>query len=270
MLDALRLRQVLFNLVGNALKFTAEGRVSLGAGTRRLADGSVLLHLSVTDTGPGVGPEHLDSLFDRFSQADASESRQFGGTGLGLAIVKQLVELMGGRVWVESELGRGSAFHVELPTELAAAPASTAAAAPVAAPLADPDSLRILIVDDNEVNLLVLDQLLGSLGHAVVKAASASEGLEQLGRAAFDLVLTDIHMPGMTGVEMLHALRERPGRNQDVPVIALTADVTSGGRQRYLDLGFADHAAKPIQLENLLGAIAGAAPPRLPSETEVA
>src|SRR5690606_19787569 len=125
--------------------------------------------------------------------------------------------------------------------------------------LPDADGLRILAVDDNDVNLLVLDQLLASLGHDVVKASSGAEALDRLAAAPFELVLADIHMPGMTGFELLAEIRARPGANQEVPVVALTADVTSGGRQRYLELGFADHASKPIQVHDLLGAISRAA-----------
>ncbi|WP_293349152.1 ATP-binding protein [Phenylobacterium sp.] len=253
--DALRLRQVMFNLVGNALKFTHEGSVVVLAEAASWDDDRIQLHLAVRDTGPGIAPQHLPHLFDRFSQADESEARRFGGTGLGLSIVKQLSELMGGRAWVESELGRGSTFHVEIPLDLVQDPIGA-----VEADVNEPqpmavEALRILAVDDNAVNLLVLDQLLTSLGHTVAKASSGTEALRALGDQSFDLLLTDIQMPGLTGVDVLEALRAAPGPNQAIPVIALTADVTSGGRQRYLDQGFTEHAAKPIQLQDLLGAV---------------
>jgi len=262
--DALRLRQVMFNLVGNALKFTDAGTVQVIAEAAAWDDDTVQLHLAVADTGAGIAAHHLPQLFDRFSQADESEARRFGGTGLGLAIVKQLVGLMGGRVWVESELGVGSVFHLEVPLDvvqdvLPDAPAEANEPQSLAI-----EALRILTVDDNAVNLLVLDQLLSSLGHAVSKASSGAEALRALGEERFDLVLTDIQMPGLTGIDVLESLRCAPGPNQAIPVIALTADVTSGGRQRYLDQGFTEHAAKPIQLQDLLGAIVramAAAPP---------
>jgi signal transduction histidine kinase/ActR/RegA family two-component response regulator len=254
-LDALRLRQVMFNLIGNALKFTDDGLIQITAEAAAWDDDTVQLHLAVRDTGAGISPEHLPQLFDRFSQADESEARRFGGTGLGLAIVKQLIELMGGRVWVESELGAGSTFHIEAPFEvvqdaMAAVPAEANEPQSLAI-----DALRVLAVDDNAVNLLVLDQLLTSLGHSVSKASGGAEALRALSDETFDLVLTDIQMPGLTGLDVLESLRAAPGPNQAVPVIALTADVTSGGRQRYLDQGFTEHAAKPIQLQELLGAI---------------
>ena len=255
MVDGLRLRQMLFNLIGNALKFTEQGSVELSAALAPSSDGDMRLRFSVSDTGPGIAPEHLPALFDRFSQVDDGEVRRFGGTGLGLAIVRQLAELMGGVVSVESRLGAGSVFHVDLPLE-AVQPAEVRDDRKAeAAQGVGYDGLRILAIDDNTVNLLVLDQLLTSLGQTVTKAAGGAEALAVLAAESFDLVLSDIQMPEMTGVEVLQRLRAAPGPNQFVPVVALTADVTSGGRQRYLDLGFREHAAKPIQLPELLGAI---------------
>jgi signal transduction histidine kinase/CheY-like chemotaxis protein len=257
MVDALRLRQVMFNLLGNALKFTDAGAVEVLAEAVSLDEETVRLHLSVSDTGPGISEQQLAHLFDRFSQADESEARRFGGTGLGLAIVKQLMELMGGRVWVESVVGQGSTFHVEVALQVfhAELPARPD---PADATEIELEALRVLAVDDNAVNLLVLEQLLTSLGQHVAKASSAAEALAALAAEPFDLVLMDIQMPEMSGIEALERLRRDDGPNREVPVIALTADVTSGGRQRYVDLGFDEHAAKPIQLRDLLGAIARA------------
>nr|MEA2797027.1 two-component system, sensor histidine kinase [Phenylobacterium sp.] len=254
LIDALRLRQVLFNLVGNALKFTEAGSVEVIAEAMPNGEGAVLMHLAVRDTGMGIAPEHLPNLFTRFSQGDESEVRRFGGTGLGLAIAKQLIELMGGRIWAESQPGKGSTFHIKLPLALADGVRSPKAADAVVAaiPLT---GLRILTVDDNAVNLLVLDQLLSSFEHEVAKAASGAEALAALAVTPFDLVLLDIQMPGMTGVEVLQQLRAGDGPNRDAPVVALTADVTSGGRKRYLELGFTEHSAKPIQIQELMEAI---------------
>jgi len=255
MIDALRMRQVLFNLVGNALKFTEAGSVTIAAKAMPNGEGAVLLHISVSDTGIGIAPQTLPHLFTRFSQADDSEVRRFGGTGLGLAIAKQLVELMGGRIWADSLLGDGSTFHIKLPLALAERAAETAAAEPVRVAVASPDGLSILAVDDNAVNLLVLDQLLSSMGHKVAKATGGREALDAMDHEAFDLVLLDIQMPEMTGIEVLQRLRATGGPNCDAPVVALTADVTSGGRRRYLELGFTEHAAKPIQIAELMAAI---------------
>jgi signal transduction histidine kinase/ActR/RegA family two-component response regulator len=264
LIDALRLRQVLFNLVGNALKFTETGSVSVVARAVPNGEGAVLLHLTVRDTGIGIGAEHLPGLFTRFSQGDESEVRRFGGTGLGLAIAKQLIELMGGKIWAESELGKGSAFQIKLPLAVADGSASRKAAKTpqTAAPVA---GLQVLAVDDNAVNLLVLDQLLSSFGHEVAKAASGAEALAAMAERSFDLILLDIQMPGMTGVEVLEKLRAGDSPNRDAPVVALTADVTSGGRKRYLELGFTEHSPKPIQIEALMESITralAALPPR--------
>jgi signal transduction histidine kinase/ActR/RegA family two-component response regulator len=250
LLDALRLRQVLFNLLGNALKFTEKGAVDVLVVGRPHGANAMWLRLSVRDTGIGIPAADLPALFDRFTQADTTETRQFGGTGLGLAIARQLTELMGGRISVESEFGRGSVFHVEIPVEVATRPRTDHEIAPREAVPAE--ALSVLAVDDNPVNLQVLQQLLGSFGHVVARASSGAQSLELMAQQAFDLVLMDIQMPGMTGIEALRQLRGREGPNRHVPVVALTADVTSGGRQRYLELGFTDHASKPIQVQELL------------------
>ncbi|WP_421931983.1 ATP-binding protein [Phenylobacterium sp.] len=254
-MDAIRVRQVLFNLIGNALKFTDQGAVTVRVAAQPVGETAARIHISVIDTGPGIPEEHLPALFERFSQVDESEARRFGGTGLGLAIASQLTELMGGRVWVESQLGHGSTFHVEAIFDLAQAPA--AAAEPVAeeTPAAD---LDVLIVDDNPINLLVLQQILCAFGHRVEKAASGQAALDLLACRPFDLTLMDIQMPGMSGAQVLQRLRAGSGPNQAIPVIALTADVTSGGRAHYLELGFTEHTAKPIQIPALMSAMSRA------------
>ncbi len=252
LIDALRLRQVLFNLVGNALKFTEQGAVEISARATPNVDGAVVLHLAVKDTGIGIAAHNLPKLFDRFSQADDTEVRRFGGTGLGLSIAKQLIQLMGGSISAESVVGHGSTFHIELPLAVASAPAVPHAAAEEPEPQA---SLKVLAVDDNAVNLLVLDQLLTSLGHTVVKATGGREALVVLGHELFDLVLLDIQMPEMSGIEVLNRLRGEDGPNRLAPVVALTADVMSGGPERYRAMGFTEHAAKPIQITDLIEAM---------------
>ena len=262
LMDALRLRQVLFNLIGNALKFTEAGAVEICADARPESEGVALVHIAIRDSGVGIASAHLPMLFERFSQADDSEIRKFGGTGLGLAIAKQLTELMGGRVWVESTPGEGSTFHVEIPMTLAEERMPVLHQAPAAltamAEEAHVRGVRVLAVDDNAVNLLVLDQLLTAFGHTVSKAASGPEALSLLAAQPFDIVLLDIQMPGMTGIECLQKLRETPGPNREVPVVALTADVTSGGREHFRALGFSEHEAKPIQVQSLVEAMARA------------
>jgi signal transduction histidine kinase/ActR/RegA family two-component response regulator len=257
LVDALRLRQILFNLIGNALKFTEEGSVVLEVSARANGADASQVGFAVRDTGPGIAAEHLPCLFDRFSQGEESEVRRFGGTGLGLAIAKQLAELMGGRIWVESTLGEGSNFQFELPLPHAALSAEAAPRDRVEVQ-GEVCELNLLVVDDNAINLLVLEQLLTAFGHRIAKASSGREALDQLEHQAFDLVLMDIQMPRMTGTEALRLLRAAPGPNRDIPVIALTADVTSGGRARYLELGFSEHTAKPVQLADLVEVISRA------------
>jgi signal transduction histidine kinase/CheY-like chemotaxis protein len=250
-MDSLRVRQVMFNLLGNALKFTDTGSVSLRARAEAIDNRRVNLRLSVIDSGPGIAEEHLPLLFERFSQGE----RSTGGTGLGLAIARQLCELMGGRIWAESTLGAGSTFHVELPLTVAelAPPSLERAGATEEVEL---PPLKVLAVDDNAINLLVLEQLLAVFGHSVSKADDGASALDILAAEAFDIVLMDIQMPGMSGIEALNALRASSGPNANAPVIALTADVVSGGRDHYVRLGFDGHAAKPIQIADLIAAIA--------------
>ncbi|WP_421934327.1 ATP-binding protein [Phenylobacterium sp.] len=256
--DALRLRQVLFNLVGNALKFTERGSVKILVAARPNTDDSAWIHVAVHDTGAGIATGALPKLFDRFSQADDTAERRFGGTGLGLSIAKRLTELMGGRIWAASELGVGSVFHIELPLGLADPGQELIGGEASVADEVDMPPLRILVVDDNSTNLLVLEQLLAAFGHETTRAQSGTEALAHLEAQVFDLVLMDIQMPGMTGIEALQKLRASNARNRLTPVVALTADVVSGGRDHYLGLGFSEHAAKPIQIPDLMRAIEAA------------
>jgi CheY-like chemotaxis protein len=253
-MDAVRLRQVLFNLLGNAIRFTEVGSVTVTAQAGAPIDGRVRLRLrlAVRDTGPGVPAEVFPRLFEPFARTEDVATRRFDGAGLGLAICKQMTELMGGRIRAESTPGEGATFHIELVLETAKAGR--------AARREDADDelppLKVLAVDDNAVNLDVVEQMLALRGHAVIKAASGAEGLRIASDQIFDLVLMDIHMPDMDGIEVLKALRAHPGLNQTTPVVALTADVTSGGPDRYIALGFNDCTTKPLQSRRLFEVIA--------------
>jgi CheY-like chemotaxis protein len=249
-LDARRIRQVLFNLVGNALKFTRDGGVTL---TLEIEAPDRLV-FAVSDTGVGIAADDMPFLFQMFSQADASDVRRFAGAGLGLAICKQLSSLMGGDVWVDSVQGRGSTFTVSLPLEITGAPL----AADLAAQAIDHEegpTLSILVADDNPTNLLVLEQLLGAMGVTVRKAGGGREALEALTHQTFDLVLMDIQMPEMTGIDVLQALRAHPGPNRQTPLIAVTADAMTLGAERYHELGFAGYVTKPVQVQSLVSAM---------------
>lgn len=253
LMDGLRVRQIVYNLMGNALKFTETGSVTLRAAALTGDGSQALLTLSVLDTGPGVDPQDIPVLFDRFSQGERGRHIQ-AGAGLGLAICKQLTSLMGGRIWAENRPDGGAALHVELPLALAA----PGEAAPARAEPAAEGELRplcVLAVDDNPVNLTVIEQLLCAFGHEVVRAASGPEALEALAAQSFDLVLMDIQMPGMSGIETVAAMRASGQSWARLPVIALTADVISGGAEHYRTLGFDGHAAKPIRIAELAQAI---------------
>ena len=264
-LDPRRVRQVLFNLVGNALKFTKEGGVSV---TLDVEPGDRLV-FAVSDTGMGIAAEDMPHLFQMFSQADASDVRRFAGAGLGLAICRELSALMGGEVTVESTLGLGSTFRLALPLEITDAPEAADLEAQAIAPDEAP-ALSILCADDNPTNLIVLEQLLGALGFVVRKAGGGREALEALTSQTFDLVLMDIQMPEMTGIDVLQALRARPGPNRETPLIAVTADAMTLGAERYAELGFAGYVTKPVQVQSLVSAMMAAVANEVDDEDGVA
>jgi len=264
-LDARRVRQVLFNLAGNALKFTKEGGVSI---TLDLEPGDRLV-FAVSDTGVGIAAEDMPHLFQMFSQGDASDMRRFAGAGLGLAICRELSALMGGEVTVESTLGQGSTFRLTLPMEITGAPAAEQLEAQAISEDEAP-ALSVLAADDNPTNLLVLEQLLGALGFVVRKAGGGREALEALTSQSFDLVLMDIQMPEMTGIDVLQALRARPGPNRQTPLIAVTADAMTLGAERYAELGFAGYVTKPVQVQSLVSAMMAAVANETDGEAEVA
>ena len=242
--DELRLQQVINNLVSNAVKFTAEGSVTVHA---RYEDNK--LSINVSDTGIGMDDAALSHLFDRFIQADASITKKYAGTGLGMAISKDLVELMGGTISVSSTPNKGTTFTVTLPLEGRQQIAQ--AVTPTTQPKLSKD-LRILFVDDLATNTLVGQALLADHFDNVDTAHSGSEALAKLNDSSYDLLITDIGMPGMSGEELHDAVKaEIP----HLPVIALTGNASKADRDKYLGMGFDGVATKPFQLENLLALI---------------
>ncbi|MGE4241887.1 response regulator [Ramlibacter sp.] len=224
--DSTRLRQILINLVNNAVKFTERGEVSVHAHLAEAPDerGVALLEFSVRDTGIGIPPDRVGALFEAFTQVDASTTRKYGGTGLGLAICKRLVEMMGGTVRVESELGRGSTFRFTVRAPISELPPTTARLDAAAL-----QGKRVLIVDDHPINVRVLTRQLRQWGMLVDAANSGAEALELLERSAPpELVISDMHMPGMDGVELAHAIRERP-QTQRLPLMLLSSGFMPGG-----------------------------------------
>jgi signal transduction histidine kinase len=246
--DAVRVRQVLLNLISNALKFTERGSVSVQI--RPALEGGI--EVVVTDTGIGMTPEQQGKLFQAFTQAESSTTRRFGGTGLGLSICRQLVEMMGGTIWVQSRVGEGSAFHATLPLA-AATPPRESNAAPLAVSL---EGRHVLVVDDNHVNQAVARAILEAAGARISTADDGIDALDKLRLGGFDLVLMDVHMPRMDGVEALGRIRAGDAGRPDLPVIALTADAMSGEGERLTSLGFDDAHPKPIQPAELMRTVA--------------
>ncbi|HKP78773.1 MAG TPA: PAS domain-containing protein, partial [Phenylobacterium sp.] len=235
--DPVRLRQALFNLVGNAVKFTEAGRVVV---RRRRADAGVL-RFEVEDTGVGIAAAAQHRLFERFNQADASTTRKFGGSGLGLAITRRLAEMMEGGVGFTSVEGRGSTFWIEVRAEPAEAQAE-----PIETLGALLDGVRVLVVEDNATNRLIATKLLENLGAAVATAVDGYAGVEAAARGGFDVILMDIQMPGIDGLEAARRIRALGGAAAATPIVALTANVLAHQRQAYLDAGMDGVVGKPI------------------------
>jgi len=238
-LDESRLRQVLLNLLNNAVKFTPAGEI-----VARLSADSQTLRFEIADTGIGVSPEHLPRLFQRFYQADGSIRRIFGGAGLGLAICKALVDLMDGRIGVDSVVSRGSTFWVALPAAPATLPAGDDADAPIAV-------ARILLVDDHPMNRELGSAMLVLAGCDVEVAEDGDEAVRIAAERDFDVILMDIHMPRMDGVAATEAIRALAGSRGAAPIIAVTADVQPQQLERYRRAGMVDHIAKPIDRDTL-------------------
>jgi CheY-like chemotaxis protein len=247
--DGERLRQVIGNLLSNAVN--SRPRAPSSPTIEPAATGG--LRIVVTDTGVGIAPEKLPSLFEKFTQADNSATRRFGGTGLGLAICRELVQMMGGSIDVESREGHGSTFTVELPLERGVAVG--AAEAPAAA--GDDRDLRLLAAEDNPTNRQVLSAVLGSLGIEVHIVPDGKEAVDAWRGGNYDLILMDIQMPVMDGISAARAIREseaETGRRR-TPIVALTANALTHQVDEYLAAGMDAHVAKPIEIAKLYDAI---------------
>lgn len=255
--DPLRIRQILGNLVSNAVKFTEHGTVVVRTGGKFTAPGRFLLEIQVQDSGTGIPADKLLHIFNKFTQADGSVSRKFGGTGLGLAITRSLAELHGGEVHVESEVGRGSTFTVTLPCEAAAA-AAVESAAPIAVP-APPEGpaggVRILVVEDNHVNQKVVTAVLRKRGFCIELANDGQEALQKLETSgSFDLVLMDVQMPVLDGLEATRLIRKE-ARWNSLPIIAMTAHAMNGDKERCLEAGMNGYISKPVHPSLLLSTV---------------
>lgn len=245
--DPTRLRQVLINVVGNAVKFTKQGRITLSAERRSGSDKGDVLYFAVTDTGIGISEEVLPKLFTDFTQADSSISREFEGTGLGLSICKRLVELMGGEIGVESELGVGSTFWFTLPYR--AAMSDVVEQGVVAEAATDIKTLRplhILVAEDNQINQMIISQTLDRFGHTYEMVGDGAEAVKALEAKTYDLILMDVRMPNVSGPEATRMIRRLAGDKAKVPIIALTADAMLEHQKGYFEAGMNGVSTKPI------------------------
>ncbi|MGE0710529.1 MAG: ATP-binding protein [Planctomycetota bacterium] len=250
--DAGRLRQVLVNLLSNAIKFTEQGRVGLAVAVEERGADHVVLHARVDDTGIGIPPDELEGVFESFRQVEGTLSRRQGGSGLGLAIARRIVELLGGRIWLESEPGRGTSAHFTARLALAPPPeppAQEEAAGPVA-------PRRVLVAEDSAVNREVVRRLLELRGHRVEVAHDGREAIARAARERFDVILMDLQMPEVDGFEATARIRAREAESgARTPIVALTGHALAGDRERCLAAGMDDHLPKPIRPDELYRAV---------------
>jgi PAS domain S-box-containing protein len=254
--DPTRLRQILVNLVGNGVKFTEEGSVSVIGSLLDADTAQPMIRIGVRDTGIGIPPDAINRLFTEFNQGDPTISRRFEGTGLGLSICRKLVEILGGEIGVESEVGKGSEFWFTLPYR-ACIERSDAVRSP-AAPIGyyvGVKPLNVLIVDDNALNRQIMGAIVDAFGHSHVSATNGAEALEFHGNGMFDVILMDIRMPGMSGPDTTRAIRAMEGQKSQVPIIAVTADAMTDNVSDHLKAGMDAIVTKPIDRAELARAI---------------
>lgn len=258
--DPVRLRQILINLVGNGIKFTEQGQVALRIDLQAWEHDVVTLRIAVRDTGIGISPAQQELLFKPFQQLDSSITRRHGGTGLGLVITQRLVSQMGGQVSLESSAGGGSTFTAVVRLGVAGRSGMSTGElrrsglvgehSDGEAPGVDLANCRILVVDDSRINLLLATSLLSKAGAEVVGVDSGAEALDECGRRAFDIVLMDLEMPVMSGLEAARHLRREPG-TAETPIIAVTAHAYPEHRRQALESGINDVLTKPYLPEQL-------------------
>ena len=251
----LRFKQIVLNLLSNAIKFTKHGAITITTRLISREEQRVWLQLTVSDTGIGMTTEQMERIFNPFEQADSSTSRRFGGTGLGLAICKQLAELMEGTIRVESVVGAGSSFHLELPFEVAASSIpDKSVAAVLPKPVAGESSLKVLVAEDNQVSARMMSGILKRLGHRAVVVPNGREAVERCQAETYDCILMDIQMPLMNGIEATGSIRNRQQEEGGgyTPIIALTAHALRSDRERFLAQGFDGYLSKPLKAHDLM------------------
>ena len=252
--DSGRLRQILLNLVGNAIKFTETGSVVVSASHTMGEDEKLELRFEVRDSGIGISPEAQKKLFSPFVQADNTVTRKYGGTGLGLAISKRFVELMGGEIGVESVLGKGSTFWFTMCCQTGV-PVEAADAELAAGSSAESSALKILVAEDNAVNQKLIKALLGNSKHSVEIVDNGLEAVEAVKESRYDVVLMDSYMPEMDGITAAKAIRALGGERAKIPIIIVTANAIEGDREKYLAAGMDDYVSKPVDRNDLFDAI---------------
>jgi two-component system, sensor histidine kinase and response regulator len=253
--DPGRLRQIILNLVGNAIKFTEVGEVVVAVSVENRADSALTLHFGVRDSGIGIPPDKQDVIFEAFRQADSSSTRKYGGTGLGLSICSQLIGLMGGKIWVESEAGQGSTFHFTISCELPASPQPN----PISAPPEVLHGARVLIVDDNATNRKLLHQTFKRWGANPCSAESGREAIDLMAAAEvagepISLLVLDLEMPGMDGFEVVESLRQDSNSNKST-IMMLSSGGQRGDAARCKKLGISAYLFKPFKQSELLDAV---------------
>lgn len=249
-----RLKQILNNLIGNAVKFTEKGKITVKIKCENMTTDYADLQFIVSDTGIGIAKEDMVKLFQNFSQVDGSITRKFGGTGLGLAISKQLVELMGGTIWAESEKGKGSHFCFNLRFSVPIQHVKGKSQANDFIGTVKP--MRILLVEDNIISQQVLSRMLKEKGHSVEIAGNGLEGIKLHSMGKYDAILMDIYMPEMDGIEATKRIREKEGVGKRTPIIAVTAETMHREREHFLTLGMDEYLPKPIKMEQLFDILA--------------
>ncbi len=257
--DPRRLQQILMNLADNAVKFTEKGLVSIAVSINQYKGNKVNLLFTVEDTGIGIPQEKINIIFEKFTQVDSSTTRKYGGTGLGLSIVAHLVELMGGRVWVKSSLGRGSSFYFTVGFEVSALASNNSSLEMIEQPVSSKDSvtirpLRILLVEDEFINTKVAVKMLTNQGHKVTLASNGSKAIELFRKEKFDIIFMDIQMPEMDGVQAtfaIRALEKEWGNTIHIPIVAMTAYAMKGDRERLMSFGMDEYVSKPLDSEEL-------------------
>jgi PAS domain S-box-containing protein len=260
--DPGRIRQVLINLIGNALKFTEQGEISIKAEKEKQEGNSLTLHFTIRDTGRGISAEMQQKIFEPFTQEDGSMSRNYGGTGLGLTISKKLAEKMGGTIWAESEMGQGSTFHftVELKEQSSANISEAVTAISNSVPRGtgekNQNQRRVLLVEDNAVNQTLALRLLERRGFAVIVAGDGQTALEELEKNSFDIILMDIQMPRMDGLTATAIIRDKEKTTgEHIPIVAMTAHALKGDQERCLAAGMDSYLSKPIRTTELFAKI---------------